>query len=1083
MQVARLFWISPAAPGAVRGRNVLVTSARDRARPSIVPGLFVSTLEAFLPLFEPESLAKLTSKKAYAAGVELFEAKAVSDIVFTGDCLKGKVKGTSPLPHAASIRLLESGAIEAQCDCPTFTDGWEKLCHHAVALGLALRKQYQAGGEITTTQNPWTADVQSTGANAQRYTIEAKRGNWHVMVFRGGGTPVVSRRRYEGMSPADRIIQHFLAQEVDDAEDGGHIVDDPALAGILYFARGGGSTVSLKGVGKLQFAGEPLALRVRAEPRPSDASVVLHAFLEQRSNGRALELPSGRIIVGAPTWFLLPDTAEVFLVPDTPPWVLEAVAKQPKITMDARVSAQAMDALSESLKTVGVPQQDLFALASDSRKIDAIVATVEGDAAQIKVALAARYGNVTLGISGHDPESPRYTINLGDQPISFYRDLIGEAAARKTLTDLGLKFNPDADGFVASGDAAVEFMIVGLPLMPDNWERRVPALPRVRSKSPTPKLSVRNKEGSVLDLDAVVDVEGDEDLISFRDLLRWLHEGRRWITLADGSVAKLDPQLLQPIAEAAGAIEFDKQGRAEISTLELGTLSRLLGAVPSADVAKEVKKLMENMTGERSARAPKRAKTLTAKLREYQRSGFAWLWQLHENRMTGILADDMGLGKTVQALALLTKAKEEEGDAPTLIVCPTSVLSVWKQEVKKWAPSLSVMLWHGAERAENRRLLKKADIVVTTYSILRRDIDELSKIRFRYAILDEAQYIKNWATTTAKSAKQLSADHRLALTGTPVENHLADLWAIFDFLAPNFLGKLSDFQKNFVRPIEDGDTKQLEALRARIRPFVMRRRKEDVAQELPPKTEQTLFVQFGRSQLGLYNRILKTAKDEIKGRIEEVGLEKSQMTILAALTRLRQVCCDPRLLGLPDASALPPSAKLDAFKELMADCVGSGRKVLVFSQFVEMQKLLGDALNELKIPYLWLHGGTKNREELVQQFQSKSGPPVFLISLKAGGSGLTLTEADTVVHFDPWWNPAVEDQATDRAHRIGQDKPVMVYRLVCEDTVEQKMVELGARKREVAESALGRDVSAGKKLTMEDVEALLETPAVAAWEQ
>nr|WP_276599065.1 DEAD/DEAH box helicase [Nannocystis sp. SCPEA4] len=489
------------------------------------------------------------------------------------------------------------------------------------------------------------------------------------------------------------------------------------------------------------------------------------------------------------------------------------------------------------------------------------------------------------------------------------------------------------------------------------------------------------------------------------------------------------------------------------------------------------------MTGERSAKAPKRAKTLTAKLREYQRSGFAWLWQLHENQMTGILADDMGLGKTVQALALLTKAKEEEGDQPTLIVCPTSVLSVWKQEVKKWAPSLTLTTWHGADRAENRRMLKKADIVVTTYAILRRDIDELSKIRWRYAILDEAQYIKNWATTTAKSAKQLTADHRLALSGTPVENHLADLWAIFDFLAPNFLGKLSDFQKNYVRPIEENDAKTLEALRARIRPFVMRRKKEDVAQELPPKTEQTLFVQFGRSQLGLYNRILKTAKDEIKGRIEEVGLEKSQMTILAALTRLRQVCCDPRLLGLPDASTLPPSAKLDAFKELMADCVGSGRKVLVFSQFVEMQKLLGDALGELKIPYLWLHGGTKNREELVQQFQTKGGPPVFLISLKAGGSGLTLTEADTVVHFDPWWNPAVEDQATDRAHRIGQDKPVMVYRLVCEDTVEQKMVELGARKREVAESALGRDVTAGKKLTMEDVEALLETPSVATWDQ
>ncbi len=1042
----------------------------------------MSTLEAFLPLFEPETLGKLVSRKAFAAGVELFEVgRTVIDIVFDGGCLRGKVKGSHPLPHHTSLKLQPDGTLEASCTCPTYTDGWERICHHAVALALTVRKQFQAGGEITMTQNPWVHEL--TGGNTtnhQRYQVEIRKGHWHVLVFKGGGTPVAGRKRYEGMSPADRMIMHFLDQEVDDSDDGGHTIDDAAFAGLLYFARG--STVSLKGVGKLQFVGEPLVLRIRAEPRASDSSVELHAFLEHRSSGRTLEVNCGRVIAGAPTWFLLPETAEVFQVPDTPPWVLEAIGKQARIVMDARVSAQQMDALSETLHSVGVPQGDLFALASDSRQVDQIVASVEAEPSKVKISLAARYSNVTLGITGHDPESPRYSINLGDQTLTFYRDLVAEAAARKVVTDLGLRWSPNDDAFAAEGDAAVEFLIVGLPLLPETWERRIPVLPKIRSKSPMPRISVSNKEASVLDLNAVVDIDGQDDLISFRDLLRWLHEGRRWVTLADGSVAKLDPQILQPIADAAGAIDFDKAGHAELSTLELGTLGRLLGAAPSAEVAKEVKKLMENMTGDKSSRAPRKAKALTAKLREYQRSGFAWLWQLHENQMTGILADDMGLGKTVQALALLTKAKEEEGDAPSLIVCPTSVLSVWRQEVKKWAPTLTVATWHGADRAESRRLLKKADIVVTTYAILRRDIDELSKIRFRYAILDEAQYIKNWATTTAKSAKLLKADHRLALSGTPVENHLIDLWAIFDFLAPGFLGKLSDFQKNYVRPIEDHDLKTLEALRARIRPFVMRRKKEDVASELPPKTEQTLFVQFGKSQLGLYNRILKAAKAEIQGRVEEVGLEKSQMTILAALTRLRQVCCDPRLLGLPDASALPPSAKLDAFKELMADAVGSGRKVLVFSQFVEMQKLLGDALRELQIDFLWLHGGTKNREEMVSQFQSKSGPPVFLISLKAGGSGLTLTEADTVVHFDPWWNPAVEDQATDRAHRIGQDKPVMVYRLVVEDTVEQKMVELGARKREVAESALGRDVTAGKKLTMEDVEALLETPATAAWE-
>ena len=449
--------------------------------------------------------------------------------------------------------------------------------------------------------------------------------------------------------------------------------------------------------------------------------------------------------------------------------------------------------------------------------------------------------------------------------------------------------------------------------------------------------------------------------------------------------------------------------------------------------------------------------------------------------MTGILADDMGLGKTVQAIALLTKAKEAEGDMPSLIVCPTSVLSVWYQEIKKWAPSLTVLVWHGPDRAEHARLLKRVDVVVTSYTILRRDIEDLSKIRFRYGLLDEAQYIKNWNTGTAKSARQLKTDHRLALTGTPVENHIIDLWAIFDFLAPGFLGKLGEFQKHYVKPIEDGDAEALDALRTRVRPFIMRRRKEDVASELPPKTEQTLYVQFNKQQLSLYNKILKAAKSEIQGRIDDVGVEKSQMTILAALTRLRQVCTDPNLLGLPKGQLVPESSKLTAFEDLMRDLTGPAARSWCSASSWRCRRSSPPSSPARRRPPL-AHGGTKNRADRVEKFQRKDGPPVFLISLKAGGSGLTLTEADTVIHSDPWWNPAVEDQATDRAHRIGQEKPVFVYRLVMEDTVEQKMVELGQEKRRIAESALGRDTTTGKKLTMADVERLLETPATYPWQ-
>jgi superfamily II DNA or RNA helicase len=1045
----------------------------------------LSKLDNLLPLLEPETLVRLASPKAMKAGQELFKNGAVNDIVVDGEVVRGKVKGSHPLPHTTTLKrgATASGKpakLECTCTCPTFMDGWEKICHHGVALALELRKQYLAGGELTMTQNPWVVEIDAQSRN--RYQIEQRAGFWHVTVFGAGSSVVVGKRSRKGMSEVDKLILHYLDQGIDETEDGAHVLEDPALAGMLYFARQ--ASVSIKGVGKLIFVPEPLVLRVEATTRGADHRVELKAFLQHERSDRNFDVDKGRVIAGAPTWFLWPETSEIFLVPDTPPWTLEAVAKRPLIVMDASVAAEEMDKISEGLQAVGVPQRDVHKLASDSREVDNFIVTIDGGASKITVKLAARYQNITLGLTGNDPESARYSAHIGDETIAFYRDIEAERRARQVLFDGKLRWSDADEAFVALGDAAIEFIIAGIPLLPERWEKKVPKLPRLRSKSPSPSVKVSSAGGSVLDVEALVDVEGETGLISFRDLLRWLHEGRRWVELADGSVVKLDPKILAPIAEAAGSMQFDKEGKAEVSTLELGTLARLLQEIPTAEVAKDIRKLMSNMTGESLARAPKKAKALTAKLRDYQKSGFAWLWQLHENQMAGILADDMGLGKTVQALALLTKAKEVEGDMPSLIICPTSVLGVWRQEVKKWAPSLSILLWHGAERGENKRLLKKTDVVVTTYAILRRDIDELTKFRFRYVILDEAQYIKNWTTSTAKSAKQLKADHRLAMTGTPVENHLVDLWAIFDFLAPGFLGKLSEFQKTYVKPIEDGEEKALETLRARIRPFVMRRRKEDVASELPPKTEQSILVQFGRSQLGLYNRILKAAKSEIDMRIGEVGLEKSQMTILAALTRLRQVCTDPRLLNLPEGTPIPPSAKLEAFRELMAECVGSGRKVLVFSQFVEMQKLLGEVLDELQIEYLWLHGGTTNREEMVAKFQQKSGPPVFLISLKAGGAGLTLTEADTVIHYDPWWNPAVEDQATDRAHRIGQDKPVMVYRLVIEHSVEQKMVELGAEKRKVAELALGRDASVGKKLTMEDVDALLATPspATAAWD-
>ena len=496
---------------------VLAPSSKTVQSTSIRKTSAVSKLESFLPLVEPQALVRTASPKALKAGQDLHKAGAVSDLVFEGEAVSGKVKGTHAYPHVATLKIGPKG-LEAQCSCPTYTDGWEKVCHHAVALGLALSEHYRKGAEIATTQNPWVIDgADSSGASQRRYVLMERGGAWFVSVFQAGAAVVPKRRgSREGLGPADRMIQHYLDQELERTEDGSHELDEPAVAGLLYFARF--AQVSLKNVGKLKFVAEPLVMRVRAETR-KDAAVELHGFLEHIGTGRTFELDQGKVIAGAPTWFIVSESCEIFPILDTPPWVLEAVAKQSRIVMDARMGAEQMDSLSTRLQSVGVPRHDLFALATDARQVEKIIATIEGDARRIKVSLAASYGNITLGIGGEDPESARYTIDLGDQQLSFYRDLDAEATARRVLRDRGLEWDVTEQGFVARDDAAIEFLITGIPLMPESWEKRIPQLPKIRSKSPIPRVSVNGGDGSILDVEAIVDVEGEENLISFRDLL------------------------------------------------------------------------------------------------------------------------------------------------------------------------------------------------------------------------------------------------------------------------------------------------------------------------------------------------------------------------------------------------------------------------------------------------------------------------------------------------------------------------------------------------------------------------------------
>ncbi len=470
--------------------------------------------------------------------------------------------------------------------------------------------------------------------------------------------------------------------------------------------------------------------------------------------------------------------------------------------------------------------------------------------------------------------------------------------------------------------------------------------------------------------------------------------------------------------------------------------------------SKELKKLslqLKNFDGIKEVTPPK---GLSVTLRGYQQFGLNWLMFLHDFKFGGILADDMGLGKTIQTLSFLLKLKETKKlKKPALIIMPTSLIGNWKSEVEKFTPDLSYISIYGNDRGENFRKIKNYDLVFTTYNLIVRDFEIYEKIDFEYIILDEAQKIKNPRTKTTQTIKLLNSEYKLALSGTPIENNLMELWSIFSFVMPGFLWSYKFFKQNIESKIEDSEIREI--LNKRIKPFILRRTKEKVAKELPKKSEIIKYVEFDEAQAKLYESIRVVMEKKVRDAITQNGLAKSQVLVLDALLKLRQVCCHPKLLNLEEAKKVKHSAKLELFLELVEDLVSEGRKTLVFSQFTSMLSIIEEELKLRDIKFVKLTGSTKNRDEIIAKFKNED-IPIFLISLKAGGVGLNLTEADSVIHYDPWWNKAVENQATDRAYRIGQDKNVFVYKLIVKNTIEEKILELQKQKenlQQIYESA------------------------------
>jgi len=572
--------------------------------------------------------------------------------------------------------------------------------------------------------------------------------------------------------------------------------------------------------------------------------------------------------------------------------------------------------------------------------------------------------------------------------------------------------------------------------------------------------------------DAKVDIVFGDQKVTVAEVKRALANKQQFVQLNDGTLGILPEEWLKKYSLLFRVGEGNSNNL-KLSRYHLSVVDELYENRDEEELVVQLEEKYENLRQFNQIKEVPPPYHLRQILRPYQAAGFQWLNYLREIKWGGILADDMGLGKTVQALSFLEHRRVEEGRIKALVVCPTTLIYNWESEIKKFTPELTYRIHHGATRTRTREEILDHDVTITTYGTLRSDIKLLMSVQLDYVVLDESQAIKNPSSKVTKAACLLNAKHRLCMSGTPLQNNTFDIFAQMHFLNPGMLGTMEFFRQEFAIPIDKfGEQDRKEHLKKILYPFILRRTKEQVAKDLPEKLEMILWCEMEDEQRKIYDAYRNDFRDRILGTIQEQGIQRSQLTILQGLMKLRQICDSPAILN-EEEKFDNHSIKLDELGREITENI-SDHKALVFSQFLGMLALIKAKLDELGVKYEYFDGSTSapDREKAIQSFQNNNEVRVFLISLKAGGVGLNLTAADYVYIVDPWWNPAVEQQAIDRTHRIGQTKNIFAYRMICRDTIEDKILQLQEKKRALAKDLIADDTSFVKSLTREDVEYL-----------
>lgn len=1008
------------------------------------------------------------------------------------------------------LTLLSSGMVENVCPCYANKERGI-ICAHSISLGVVLVRRASDPWREAKYQEERRRAIRMETVDESVYVQRAPEGTpgslpaklritlgegW-LEGFRAGQVPISGEAEFRGeVMPLDRIPENVTLGLTRHDENLLFVLEDisggPA-AGHMELSRADFLNIVSLLAGRTLHRWDGSSMTVNDVPLTTLLSMDL-----DRENGELIviahtELPISRpgefpvhLACGKTCWVYGADN--LWRVDNVLPEPYHGIYEEPVIVRREDVLRFLNKELPVLAKTARVETDISLDLFTVDPADPGFVLDVRGSPASLAATLFAVYGDTQLVAGKPDARGHFAVPDPSDLMRYLVRNAEKERNALALVGALGLRGHAgDNLTSIVGTREVLNFLGTGMPsLRRRGWkvqlEGRVsPYMDTLEFANPVVRIS---EPGGGNWFDVGFDFEdGQGASVSHADIQLALRKGEHFVQ-RNGRTILIDAdavESMEAVFHDCATTDGDERGHFRMSNVYASFIKSSLDALDGADVEAEASWRVRAAQGNRTAAMEPVALPphLASVLRGYQKEGINWLRFLEANGFCGLLADEMGLGKTVQALAWLQLSRMDESvqGRASLIVCPTSLVENWEEEAHRYVPDMRVLLATGPDRHSRWDQIEKVDMVVTSYALLRRDLERYLEYEFAAVVLDEAQHIKNRSTQNALSAKQIRARHKLVLTGTPVENGVSDIWSIMDFVMPGYLGRHESFRTLYELPISHGGVEAEMAqlrLRRKLQPFLLRRLKTEVARDLPPKIQRVSSCALSPDQKRVYLEVLESSRRKISGMVSKVGFNKCRMEILVTLMRLRQICCHLDLLKLPGLDPKVPSAKMDLFFELLDEAIDGGHRVLVFSQFVSMLQILSRELQSRDLTYCYLDGSTKERLKVVHEFNTRRDIPLFLISLKAGGTGLNLTGADMVIHFDPWWNPAVEDQATDRAYRIGQKRTVYSVKLITKGTVEEKVMALQERKKAIINATVESDESIMQAMSWDDIQNILD---------